>query len=456
MAGIGFELRRLIRKNTIFGELEGYLYATVISSGPWVLSVLCLTGLGLYYSQLMQEPAHLLFRSLLVYCYAFSLIITGPIQMVTTRYLADCYYVENEKVTIPAFAASCGLTLIVQTAVGIWFVQFIEAGLVFKLLSVSLYLTISGIWTGMVFLSAAKGYRAIVGAFFFGSAVSLGASIVLGDRLGIDGLAAGYLLGQTIILMLLILRLLVEFEPSGTVSWPLFKAFKTYWPLAFTGLFLNAGVWVDKMVFWWSHEGEVINGAIMSYRLYETCTFLAYLTVVPSMGFFLIKIETDFYERYRQFFQAISEKKSFATIHGIKRRMSTALTEGMRGVLIIQGAVTGLMLYLAPWFIDLLDFTPMALGLIRVSMLGSMVMSFFMLLVIMILYLDLRWQTLLLSTMFLILNALGSWITLQLGFAYYGYGFTYASLICVLAAAAVLEWGMKNLEFLVFAKQKAY
>ena len=456
MAGIGFELRRLIRKNTIFGELEGYLYATVISSGPWVLSVMCLAGLGLYYSQQTQNPDHVLFRSVLVYCYAFSLIVTGPIQMVTTRYLADCYYTEDENDTVPAFVSSAGLTLLIQAVFGIWCVRFFEASLLFKVMSVMLYLAISCIWIGMVFLSAAKGYRAIVSSFFFGSLVSLGGSIFLGDRLGIDGLMAGYLMGQVIIAMLLLLRLLVEFKPRGSVSLELFKAFRTYWNLGLTGLFLNAGVWIDKMIFWWSHEGEVINGAIMSYRLYEICTFLAYFTVVPSMGLFLIKIETDFYEAYRAFFQAISKKQPFGTINGHKKKMSQALSEGMRGVLIIQGTVTGLMLYLAPWFIELLHFSPISLGLIRVSMVGSLVMSLFMLVIIMILYLDLRWHTLMLSALFLGSNALGSWITLQMGFPYYGYGFTYASLISLMAAVIVLERGMNDLEYLVFAKQKAF
>jgi uncharacterized membrane protein len=456
MAGIGFELRRLIRKNTIFGELEGYLYATVISSGPWVLSVLCLAGLGIYYSQQVHHPQHLLFRVALVYCYAFSLIVTGPIQMVTTRYLADCYYVENEKITVPCFVCSLGLTLIVQTASGLWLLRFFEASLAFKLMTLLLYLTISSIWIGMVFLSAAKGYRAIVGAFFIGTAISLTASIFLGDRMGIEGLMAGYLLGQIVILLLLVLRLLVEFEPLGTVDWRLLKAFKTYWTLGLTGLFLNAGVWIDKMIFWWSHEGEVISGMVMSYRLYETCTFLAYLSVVPSMGYFLIKIETDFYESYREFFQAISRKKAYAPINQIKNNMGRALSEGARGVLIIQGTVTGLMIYLAPWIIEQLRFSPMSLGLIRISMIGSMVMSLFMLMVIMILYLDQKVHTLLLATLFMVSNGVLTWLSLQLGFAYYGYGFTYASLISLLAGAWVLEWSMRHLEFLVFARQKAF
>jgi uncharacterized membrane protein len=35
MAGIGFELRRLLRKNTLLGLVEAYAYAGVIGSGPW-------------------------------------------------------------------------------------------------------------------------------------------------------------------------------------------------------------------------------------------------------------------------------------------------------------------------------------------------------------------------------------------------------------------------------------
>ena len=155
---------------------------------------------------------------------------------------------------------------------------------------------------------------------------------------------------------------------------------------------------------------------VMSYRLYETCTFLAYLTVVPSMGYFLIKIETDFYENYRMFFRAISRKRAYTPINHLKNQMSRALSEGTRGVLIIQGTVTGLMLYLAPWFIEKLQFSPLALGLIRISMIGSLVMSLFMLMVIMILYLDQRKHTLLLSFLFLASNAVGTWLSLELGF----------------------------------------
>lgn len=43
MAGIGFELRRLLRKNTLVGLIEAYAYAGIIGSGPgfFLLSAFC-------------------------------------------------------------------------------------------------------------------------------------------------------------------------------------------------------------------------------------------------------------------------------------------------------------------------------------------------------------------------------------------------------------------------------
>ena len=44
MAGIGFELRHLLRKNTLTSLIQAYAYAGVIGSGPWVFSIA--TGLA--------------------------------------------------------------------------------------------------------------------------------------------------------------------------------------------------------------------------------------------------------------------------------------------------------------------------------------------------------------------------------------------------------------------------
>ena len=46
MAGIGFELRKLLEKDSYFGLFQAYAYAGIISSGPWVLSIIGILFVG--------------------------------------------------------------------------------------------------------------------------------------------------------------------------------------------------------------------------------------------------------------------------------------------------------------------------------------------------------------------------------------------------------------------------
>ena len=39
MAGIGFELRKLLKRDSLLELMQAYAYAGIISSGPWVLSI---------------------------------------------------------------------------------------------------------------------------------------------------------------------------------------------------------------------------------------------------------------------------------------------------------------------------------------------------------------------------------------------------------------------------------
>jgi polysaccharide biosynthesis protein PelG len=47
MAGIGYELRKLLQKDSLLALIRAYAYAGLISSGPWVLSILGMLAIGL-------------------------------------------------------------------------------------------------------------------------------------------------------------------------------------------------------------------------------------------------------------------------------------------------------------------------------------------------------------------------------------------------------------------------
>ena len=90
MAGIGFELRKLLRRDSLLGMMQAYAYAGIISSGPWVLSIVGILVIGLM-SISMVVPEFLItqFQVSVTYLVAFSLTITGFVQLAFTRFTAD-------------------------------------------------------------------------------------------------------------------------------------------------------------------------------------------------------------------------------------------------------------------------------------------------------------------------------------------------------------------------------
>lgn len=39
MAGIGFELRKILKRDSLLSLMQAYSYAALISSGPWIMSI---------------------------------------------------------------------------------------------------------------------------------------------------------------------------------------------------------------------------------------------------------------------------------------------------------------------------------------------------------------------------------------------------------------------------------
>lgn len=80
MAGIGFELRKLMVDQTFRGVLKAYGFAGIISSGPWVLSIMGIMLIGFLdvFNASHAAKAVAQFQISVTYLMAISLILTGP------------------------------------------------------------------------------------------------------------------------------------------------------------------------------------------------------------------------------------------------------------------------------------------------------------------------------------------------------------------------------------------
>ncbi len=453
MAGIGFELRKILSSNTYLGSLRAYVYAALISSGPWLMSIICLAILGLYKSFAMGRHEHEIFRSTVVYIFAGSLIFTGFFQLVTTRYLADQLYVKQHMYTLRTFWTSSCLLLATGLPVAILFFWTFDLPPFYKACSILLFLVICLIWMAMVFISAVKDYFDITLAFALGTAASIISAILLAKPLGVNGYILGFLAGQSIIFFWLMSRLLTEYPPAPLWDGEFVHYFRKYWDLVLIGVVYNTAIWADKIVFWLADDARVIVPHFRVHDLYESPVFTSYLTIVPTMAIFLIKVETKFYEYYRNYYAKVVDRRSLRSITKEKGFLVDMLKEQIREIFVIQGIVTGLVVIFAPHIAEALQYNALQIPILRSTSIGSFLQVLLLITIIILFYFELRKRVLIVSLFYLITNAGFSYLSLQLGPQFYGYGYCYSCLLSLLLAFVILNHSIENLEFLTFAKQ---
>ncbi|PKO58019.1 MAG: histidine kinase, partial [Betaproteobacteria bacterium HGW-Betaproteobacteria-18] len=202
MAGIGFELRRLLRKNTLLGLVEAYAYAGVIGSGPWVFSIIGILLVGIF-SASVVVPSSLVtqFQTSVTYLVACSLILTGLVQLAFTRYVSDRLFEKKREIILPSLNGLMLIVVMVASALGTLslFTLLPELGLLYRLLMLSGFVLMCAVWVMTVFLSGMKRYKAIV--ILFAGAYALIVAIALWLRpYGLEGLLAGFVLGHLVLL----------------------------------------------------------------------------------------------------------------------------------------------------------------------------------------------------------------------------------------------------------------
>ncbi|MDR4505565.1 MAG: exopolysaccharide Pel transporter PelG [Candidatus Scalindua sp.] len=456
MAGIGFELKKILKRDTFLSEFKAYFYAALVSSGPWLMSVVCLGILGITKGTGLSYSEHEIFRSTIVYTYAFSLMYVGSIQLVVTRYLADQLYLENEKITLPTFFTCMVLVLGGGSVFSVLCYFPFKISLLHKFDGIILFLLVSMIWVCMIFLSVIKDFVSIVYAFAGGTLTSIFAAPYIGKLFGTEGYLMGYTLGQAVIFFWLLSKILIEFPVSGLWNKELFQYFRKYWDLIVIGFVYNLAIWSDKMVFWFAPDSRLIVPWFRTHDFYEGAVFFSYLTIVPALALFMVNIETNFYEHYRHYYGKIMGKQSLSSIRKEKNIMVSKLKDSLRMVFIFQGAITSVCLIFAPILVRMAHLIPVQIPIFRISLIGSFLQILLAMNIIILFYFDLRRHVMAVALLFLFSNVLFSMITTKLGVSFYGYGYAYACFVSLMLAFHLLDKSVNDLEYITFAKQPVH
>jgi len=451
MAGIGFVVRKLVKKDNLTGLFSGYLFSTIITAGPWLFTILALGSITLFGQNFSTLAEINDFRLCIIYNFSCSLVFSGPLTIIVTRFIADKIFVKDVHEVPGVLIGALALSFFLQLPLVAWFYYFyIDLPLEIKFAAFSNYFLINGIWMATVFMTALKDYNSISMTFAIGMLIGIASAFFLGKAFAQTGLFWGFNIGIGTILFSLIARVLAEYPYQSTGYFGFLKGFKKYWELALCGLFYNLAIWADKWIMWFSPERQALANGFISYPNYDSAMFLAYLTIIPSMAIFFVNIETTFFEKYVHFFQEIQGHATYDQIRENQNGIIQNLFNSFRGLFLFQSVISLAAIFLAPAFIVWLKINFLMMGIFRLGVLGAFFHIMSMFIFIILYYFDFRRVAMWLNFLLLASNVIFTYVTLELGFPFYGYGYFLSSIVTFTISYGVTYYYLKTLTYRTF------
>ncbi|WP_187442877.1 exopolysaccharide Pel transporter PelG [Rossellomorea vietnamensis] len=464
MAGIGFHLQHLFSKETYSSKLKAYGFASLVTAGPWIIIT---AAIGLIQAVIGRFPAissadKELFIFTVSYCFIFSQILFSTQQLTATRFVSDLIYEKKYNEIMPAFLGLTKTTSVLALCVWIPFALISPLPLLYKLVVLGLFLTVNQIWVLLLFLSAAKDYRTIGYGFLGGGAVAVFGTLLAclnQTALSFEAyslpliLLLGFWVGMAVTLYTLFYTLLKTFPDWNTSGqFAYYSYFGKYPKLLAAGILYNLAIWVCTWIIWFGEGARVVEGSFLIHPYYDMAIFWSYLTILPTMVLFVVSIETRFYLKYKEYFNAVNHGGTLGQIKKAKEKMMTVLGQELQRVFRLQLIFTGVVVFFAGYIFEWLGLDQTFIQMFRITAMGALANGMLLILFLVMLYFDDQQGALNSAAMFFGINLVLTVLFLPGGLDWMGLSFCIGSFASSIYAAFRLTAYLKSLEYHTFCK----
>ncbi|MEZ5900542.1 MAG: exopolysaccharide Pel transporter PelG [Hyphomicrobiaceae bacterium] len=455
MAGIGFALRALRNQESLSAVVKASGHAAVIAAGPWLFTIVSLATITGFTEAIAGHGPLATFRAVIIYAFATSLVLTAPITIVATRLLADRLWRRDTDGVPPLMLASflAALCVVAPGVLALTLYFHVPVRLGVALYSAASIVAL--IWVALAFCGAVRDYRAITYSFLAGLFVSVAcatASALMG--LGAEGMVWGFSAGLALTFLGLTLRVLSTFPAPTTTLVPALKELAAghveYRFLALGALLGTAAIWIDKWVFWFSAEGQTVDGGLIHAPLYDSAMFIASLVIIPALAQFVMKLETEFFERYQAYFGAVQDHGTIEQIEAQRQKLEGFSFESLTLIAVSQFALGAVLALSAPAIVEVLNLQFRQIAILRFGALGSVFLFIFIAATSIVVFFDRRRIYCALQGLFLVLNGGLAMLTASWGEEYYGAGYFLAAFIAAAVALVVADRTLARLNYLTF------
>jgi uncharacterized membrane protein len=431
-------------------------HAGMVAAAPWLMLIAALLIIERISSGSVDADGLSRFRVNLVFTLGLSLIAAAPIASLSSRLLANAVYEMAFDGIWSMYLASLSVAMSIAAVLSL-----VVYGLVAQLpiggavVGSMACASTSLVWIALSTLSTVKDFRGITFGFAVGLAAATTASIfaALVSRSG-EWMFLAFVGGLNVSFLIMSARLisaLPAIKGERELPWmALWSAARRHRLLIVGATAAALGIWIDKVVVWSSRYGSPIEGGLVHAPLYDSPMFFASLTIIPSMALFSSALEQRFVPLYRHYFDGIARHDTLAEIERNSAALSRCTFDIFSRITLLQGAGVALMLLAAPAIVEFMQFRFYQLVILRWGCIG---MALYLLFVasasILVFFNRYAWFAFL-HIGFVVLCGALTYLGLDWGTDYLGFGFTVASLICGFVSIVVLDRTLREIEFITF------
>ncbi len=459
MAGIGFSLKRLFSKKGVFSLCRAYGYAGIICAGPMILGVIMLAGMSLV-ARIAGMSAHdrELMNCMLTYSLLVSLTVTSWFNMVTTRYVSDMLYEEKLDRIMPSFYGSCSIMLVVGLVLYGIFLWFSGVPFLYQLLCLCFSGVLIVVWMQMVYLTALKDYKGIVLAFVIALMIGFLCALILViiGRATIVTMMTCVIIAYGI-MMVWYFKLLLDYFPKNDGSkYAFLRWFDKYRSLAFTGGFINLGLFAHLVIMYFGPLRVQVQGLFYGAPSHDVPALFAFFSILITTVNFVTSVEVRFYPAYRNYYSLFNDNGSIRDIEQAETEMlvilKQELTFGGHKQLLTTILFVVLGSYLLEWIP--MGFTDTSIGIFRFLCAGYGVYAISNSIMLILLYFEDYTGALLGTMMFAAVSIAVTILQILFGSVkYFGMGFLLGGIVFYFIVWLRLEWYTRRLPYFLLCKK---
>ncbi len=463
MAGIGFELKKLYsEENSSIESIKAIAFSSLVSVGPWIITILTILTLDFITKKYMYNLSERnYFMVTLTYAFIFSQIFSGPWQHFINRFISDCIYEKNYAELKPSYIGIIKIVTVISFSSGLVFMKNSTLPSSYNYAAVLLFTILTATWITMAYVGTIKNYVYIAWAYFVGNLISIVLSIIFLNYPLLKefkifpphAVLMGYLIGIGVTFFMLSSYLLAVFKDNNYADFDFIKHIKKYFSLSLIGIFYVIGFWGHVFLQWWIGDSYTVANVFKVSPFYVNNLFYACFLTMPTIVYFYVFMETNFYLLYKNYYDLINYHGTFKEVEEARILMATELKREITYCVKRQFLITLSFVLAGEYIFNFLGITVYLLDVFKILAFGAFCSIFVSIYIIILLYFDFKNAVLKIATLLALSTIILEGGAIYLGSDYSGYGYFLGSFVTFVYAEYLLDKHMDILNYETFYQQ---